>query len=363
VRFGTRCTDRHLGHQFCRSKRRFSQFACQPSCSQEYACCLEQGLNDEATPIVAQGEALVLQQRGIAAFHRPALLTQGRSARLAAFVDVRLGAKAAAQGAIGLGIVAPTGEQHCDPGHNGEGGKEQALEQDGVVDIGRGGYARDRHTLAGDCDLAFCAPLAAAGGVGSGEFAAAFGAQLATVHDQGRVAAQHGHQQCVHLAQQSCLCPALKGTAQGQPLALPALARRLRHGVPSRRNWRRVASTRTVSARGCPGARSRGSSQHPITVAIRFKILMSKAVSVSINSGDGYRHGEPEVRPAQPRVVVETASKNHANVQGAANPGHGAEFDFRHNNRGRLGVDEQTRSLTALHGIVGKRMIYRRPAD
>ena len=36
-----------------------------------------------------------------------------------------------------------------------------------------------------------------------------------------------------------------------------------------------------------------------------------------------------------------------------------AEFDFRYNNRVRLGVDDGTRTKTALRGIVGKRLMYR----
>lgn len=38
-----------------------------------------------------------------------------------------------------------------------------------------------------------------------------------------------------------------------------------------------------------------------------------------------------------------------------------AEFDFRYNNRVKLGVDDQARTLAALQGIVGKRLTYRRP--
>jgi ISXO2-like transposase domain len=37
-----------------------------------------------------------------------------------------------------------------------------------------------------------------------------------------------------------------------------------------------------------------------------------------------------------------------------------AEFDLRYNNRARLGVDDQTRSINALSGIVGKGLNYRR---
>jgi hypothetical protein len=37
-----------------------------------------------------------------------------------------------------------------------------------------------------------------------------------------------------------------------------------------------------------------------------------------------------------------------------------AEFDFRYNNRTALGVDDATRTATALKGIEGKRLTYRR---
>ncbi len=36
-----------------------------------------------------------------------------------------------------------------------------------------------------------------------------------------------------------------------------------------------------------------------------------------------------------------------------------AEFDFRYNNRVKLGVDGAQRTLTALQGILGKRLTYR----
>lgn len=36
------------------------------------------------------------------------------------------------------------------------------------------------------------------------------------------------------------------------------------------------------------------------------------------------------------------------------------EFDFRYSNRAKLGVDDETRTTIALHGIVGKRLTYRR---
>jgi hypothetical protein len=36
-----------------------------------------------------------------------------------------------------------------------------------------------------------------------------------------------------------------------------------------------------------------------------------------------------------------------------------AEFDFRHNNRIALGVDDEARTDVAIRGIVGKRLTYR----
>ena len=36
-----------------------------------------------------------------------------------------------------------------------------------------------------------------------------------------------------------------------------------------------------------------------------------------------------------------------------------AEFDFRYSNRAALGVDDTTRAVTALQGVVGKRLTYR----
>jgi hypothetical protein len=36
-----------------------------------------------------------------------------------------------------------------------------------------------------------------------------------------------------------------------------------------------------------------------------------------------------------------------------------AEFDFRYNNRIRLGVDDEVRAERALRGIAGKRLTYR----
>src|SRR4051794_41616346 len=87
-------------------KRRFSQFAGDASCNQEDACGLEQGLDDEAEPVIAEGEALVLQDPGVGALDRPAPLAQTGSVRLAALVDGGFGPERPAQLAMVLGVVA-----------------------------------------------------------------------------------------------------------------------------------------------------------------------------------------------------------------------------------------------------------------
>jgi transposase-like protein len=40
-----------------------------------------------------------------------------------------------------------------------------------------------------------------------------------------------------------------------------------------------------------------------------------------------------------------------------------AEFDFRYNNRSRLGVEDGERAVRAMEGIVGKRLTYRQPPN
>jgi hypothetical protein len=41
-------------------------------CNQEYACGLQQGLDDEPTPVITQAEPLVLEQPGDGALNGPA---------------------------------------------------------------------------------------------------------------------------------------------------------------------------------------------------------------------------------------------------------------------------------------------------
>ena len=57
-------------------KRRFSELASEAVCNQEDACALEQRLDDEPEPVIAQGEPLVLQHPRVAALNGPAPLAQ-----------------------------------------------------------------------------------------------------------------------------------------------------------------------------------------------------------------------------------------------------------------------------------------------
>ena len=57
-------------------KRRFSELAREAFCNQEGAGGLQQRLDDEAKPVIAQGETLILQHPRVAALHRPAPLAQ-----------------------------------------------------------------------------------------------------------------------------------------------------------------------------------------------------------------------------------------------------------------------------------------------
>ena len=56
------------------------------------------------------------------------------------------------------------------------------------------------------------------------------------------------------------------------------------------------------------------------------------------------------------RGVYQHASKKHLHR-------YLAEFDFRYSNRIAVGVDDTARALTALQGVVGKRLTYHGPSS
>src|SRR3954452_297864 len=165
------------------SKRRFSELASKAFCHQEDACALQERLDDEPEPVIAQSETLVLKHPRVAALHRPAPLAQSRAGRLTSQVDLRRDTEEAAQIAMVLSVVPFVGEHGADPGHNREGSQEQALEDERIVNIGGGGHARNRHAVSIYCDVVFGPPLGTVGRIGPGEIPCAFGAHRATVQD------------------------------------------------------------------------------------------------------------------------------------------------------------------------------------
>src|SRR4051794_22476288 len=204
----------------CTTKRRFSELTGEAVCNQEYVGGLEQRLDDEAEPVVAQRQAPVFQDPGIAAFDRPAPLAQSRPTRLTTLVNARLGPKGAAQLAMMLSVVAFVGEYRADAGHDREGSQEQPLEDKRVIDIGGGREAGDRHALAIGGNVVFGASLGPIGRIGTGQIATALGPHRAGIEDQVGMAAQHGGQQRVYLRQQSRFGPARQNPAQGRSTGL-----------------------------------------------------------------------------------------------------------------------------------------------
>ena len=137
-----------------------------------------------------------------------------------------------------LGIVAFVGEHGPDPGHDGEGGQEQPLEHQSVVDVGRGG-PQATGTPSPSSAMWYLVPrLPRSVGIGPGQIAAALGPHRARIEDQVGIAAQHADQDGMNLRQQARPRPPLQMAAQGRAADLSAVAVRLRHGVPSRRNRR-----------------------------------------------------------------------------------------------------------------------------
>ena len=61
--------------------------------------------------------------------------------------------KAQHRSRLGSASYPFVGEYGADAGHDGEYGAKQALEDDGVVDVGGGGRARDGDAVRPDCDV------------------------------------------------------------------------------------------------------------------------------------------------------------------------------------------------------------------
>jgi hypothetical protein len=81
-------------------------------------------------------------------------------------VEAGLGAERRAEVAMGLGVVPLVREHRADAGHDGEGGQEQPLEQEGVVDVGGRRRTGDGHPIARGGEVVLGPALAPVGRVG-----------------------------------------------------------------------------------------------------------------------------------------------------------------------------------------------------
>ena len=75
-------------------------------------------------------------------------------------------------------------------------------------------------------------------------------------------------------------------------------------------------------------------------------------VSIGINSAEGYY----SVFKRGMKGIYEHCKEKHLHR-------YTAEFDFRHSNRVKLGVDDTERADRALLGVKGKRLTYRTPSE
>src|ERR1700741_4594413 len=235
--------------------------------------------------------------------------------RLTALVDVRLGAKAAAEVAMMLGVIAFGGEHRADAGHDREGGEEQALEEERVVDVGRGHGAGHRHAIPVGCDMVLGAPLGRSVGFGP----VSSPPRLARTEQVSRIRSGWPRSMPTSMAWTRASRPVSAQRARQRrrvgPLAWAAVAVRLRHGVPSRRNRRSVATTRIVSVGGWPGPRPGGRSQASITVAMRCRSLKSNVAILVWSPNLGSHSTGSKIRLNQPKVVMKTASKHRVKAK------------------------------------------------
>ena len=195
-------------------------------------------------------------------------------------MDVRLDAEIA-EGTVAFGIISFAGQHDADADYDGKGGQEQALEQDSVVHVRRGRYAYDGDAIPVRRDVACRVVPAAVSGIDP----ASSPSHLVRTEQLPKIRIGLPRNMAIRKA---CTFPSrlvrvqrAKARCRIEPPVLFSPIRRLRHRVPSRRNWRRVACTRTVSAEGYFGAGLPDFSQHSVTVAIRSEIRVFKAVLIS----------------------------------------------------------------------------------
>ena len=73
---------------------------------------MQQGLDDEATPVITQAQAFVFEQPGDGPLNRPAPLAEPGAGGSLALMDERLGMVSLAELTIAFGIIALPGQIH-----------------------------------------------------------------------------------------------------------------------------------------------------------------------------------------------------------------------------------------------------------
>ncbi len=233
--------------------------ASEACCNQEDACALQQRLDDEPEPVraegQAEGQAPILKPPSVAAFDWPAPLAQSRSVWLPTHGDLGLGSEGAAQIAMLLSVITlvreTLGREHGpEAGHDRKGSQEQALEDPRVIDGGGRRHTRDRSPIPIPATWYVVPRLARSVGLGPVRSPP----RLARTEQLARIRSGWPRSMLTSTAS-TCGSRPIRAQRSKQrrkvdPLALVAVAIRLRQRVPSRRNCRRVAATRTVAVRG-----------------------------------------------------------------------------------------------------------------
>ena len=193
---------------------------------------------------------------------------------------------------VPLRVAASVGEHRPDARHDGEGGQDQALEQTVSLTFVAVTVQATGTPSPSTATWYLVPRLARSVGFGPVRSPPRLARTEQRVHDQVGMTAQHGDQQGMHPGQQPRSRPAAPGGAVGSSRGPePPVAVRPRHGVPSRRKRRKVATTRMRLGGGRPRRRALSTGwstcSTPMSMvpsASAMPINSSAAVSVGVSS-------------------------------------------------------------------------------
>src|SRR5215212_8500964 len=195
-------------------------------CDDEDAGGGQEGQDHAAQPVVTPIQPLVGQQPRAIVLDHAADRAEPGAVRLAHLPDEGPDALARAEPAVAGAVVARVGVQPADRGADGQGQAQQVREEPRVVDVGGRGHGGQREAVGRGHHVVLGPGLAAVGGVGAGQLAAALGPDRTTVdHDVPRGGlgsrAHHPDQGDMGLVQQGRGAPAVQAVAQGGAAGAP----------------------------------------------------------------------------------------------------------------------------------------------